>query len=375
MDQTGDPLIPQTPSTRLRWLVSEVLNRYLTVISVAVAVIGLALVIAGPVRAMLNRPAEGGGSGGPWLPGQGLAGVGENDLPVIDEEVVNRQPVPYTIIPDRPRDTVVTYTVKPGDTLFAIANMFGITPNTLFWANSETLGDNVHMLQPGIDLYILPVEGVYHFSDGEHSLQWIADRYNANVEDIINSEYNELSEYTPDDIPPWGMRIVVPGGQREIVDWTPPIVETVDERTGTVIRGFMPGMAGSCPPITGRGGTGVWSRPLSSYTITTPFMTGHSGIDLAAPLGTPVMAADSGVVIFSGWNDWGYGILVVLDHGNGWTSYYGHLSATAVSCGQFVSRGEYIGQVGSTGRSTGPHLHFELRWAHTPDNPALYIGF
>ena len=119
----------------------------------------------------------------------------------------------------------------------------------------------------------------------------------------------------------------------------------------------------------------MWARPVGSYTITTPFTTGHSGIDLAAPLGTPVTASDSGVVIFSGWNDYGYGILVVLDHGNGWTTYYAHLSSTAVGCGQYVSRGGLVGQMGSTGRSSGPHVHFEMRWNHTPDNPASYIGF
>jgi murein DD-endopeptidase MepM/ murein hydrolase activator NlpD len=83
------------------------------------------------------------------------------------------------------------------------------------------------------------------------------------------------------------------------------------------------------------------------------------------------------MVLYSGWvnADWGYGILVVLDHGNGWTTYYAHLSQTYVSCGQVISRGSPLGAVGSTGNSSGPHVHFEMRWGHNPDNPAFYVGF
>jgi murein DD-endopeptidase MepM/ murein hydrolase activator NlpD len=378
MYQPEEPFNPQRPIDRLRLLAEELFHRYLTPLSIGVAVIGVVVVLAGPVRGLLlgGRGGSPGGGGRSIADGLAeLAGGGSADN-LINVASVDRGLVPYTIIPDRPRDAVEVYTVKTGDTLFGIANQFGITPEVLFWANSESLGDNLHYLTPGMDLYILPVEGVYHFSDGVLTIRQIADRYQANVEDVLSSPYNELDEYTADDVPPWGMHIVVPGGQREIVDWPPAIVAVVDEVTGVVTQGFMPGMGGSCPSgIAGSGGSGVWARPVGDYTVTTPFTTGHSGVDLAAPLGTPVTASDSGVVIFSGWNDYGYGILVVLDHGNGWTTYYAHLSSTAVGCGQYVSRGGLVGQIGSTGRSSGPHVHFEMRWNHTPDNPASYIGF
>lgn len=382
MDQ---PFVPRRGRLQALQLVADFFSRYLTPISVAVVIIGVALVIVGPVRAVFrDRPAaegSGEGTGGTSESGGAQAEVVAETASLSlssEDNTLDRALVPYTIIPDRPRDRVISYTVRPGDTLFAIADQFGINPNTLFWSNSETLGDNVHMLQNGIELFILPVDGVYHKSDGQHTLQWIADYYQADVNDIINSEYNELSGYTPADIPPWGMRIVVPGGQREIVDWRPPIIETTDQRTGQVVRGFMPGMGGSCAAgIVGSGGTGSWIPPLASYSFTQSYYPGHSGVDLAAPVGTPVLAADSGVVIFSGWvnPDWGYGILVVLDHGNGWTTYYAHLSGTNVGCGQYVPRGGTVGYVGTTGRSSGPHLHFEMRWGHVPDNPANYIGF
>jgi murein DD-endopeptidase MepM/ murein hydrolase activator NlpD len=177
------------------------------------------------------------------------------------------------------------------------------------------------------------------------------------------------------------MRIVIPGGERAIVAWSPPVT-TVSVRaangTTRVITGFMQGMPGSCPAgIAGQGGSGLWLNPMDpgSYTITQPFASWHSGLDLAGVTGGPVRAADTGVVIFAGWNNYGYGDLVVLDHGNGWTTYYAHLNSNSVGCGATVQRGQVVGGVGSTGNVTGPHLHFEMRWLHTPDNPAGYIAF
>jgi hypothetical protein len=110
------------------------------------------------------------------------------------------------------------------------------------------------------------------------------------------------------------MKILVPGGERDMII-RPVVITTTDARTGKKVTGFMPGMGGSCPAgMVGTGGTGSWVNPMNSYMITQPYHADHNGIDLGAPVGTPVYAADSGMVIFSGWNDWGYGVLVVLDH-------------------------------------------------------------
>ncbi len=376
MDQQSQKFVPRS---RIGTLIAF-FNHHLTLVSVTAVVIGLVLTLIGPVRAVLAGRASLAGDADAPVASQSQAALwaDSGSEAQADTEGLSRSLSPYTIIPDRPRDHVITYTVQPGDSLLAIADTFDLEPNTLFWANSEKLGDSVHMLHTGLDLFILPVNGVYHKSDGEHTLRWVAEHYSANIDDILSSPYNELDSYTPDDILPWGMRIVVPGGSREIVDWRPPIVETTDTNTGRVSRAFMPGMGGSCASgIAGSGGTGAWISPLSSYVFTQSFYPGHSGVDLAANMGTPVMAADSGTVIFAGWvlSDWGYGMLIVLDHGNGWTTYYAHLSGIAVSCGQFVQGGQYIGQVGETGNSRGSHLHFEMRWGHIPDNPANYIAF
>ncbi len=382
MDSSGRPFAPRPGGAQVVEHVLRFFDQHLTLISIVVALVGVGSMLLGPVRELLA--ARGGGSN---AGGSGIAALRSRSSeggPYYDELIlargqVSRQFSPYTIIPDRPRNRVITYTVQPGDTLTGIAEMFNLDRTTIFWANTETLQGDVHMLRPGMDLYILPVDGVYHKSDGNHTLQWIADHYSVPVEDILNSEFNELAGMTPEDVPNWGMRIVVPGGVGEFTDWRSPIQETVDESTGTVTRAFMPGMPGSCAAgIRGAGGTGAWARPLQgAYSFTQPFYPGHSGVDLAAPVGTPVTAADTGVVIYSGWvpASWGYGILVVLDHGNGWTTYYAHLSTNGVGCGQTVPRGGYVGQVGSTGNSSGSHLHFEMRWNHVPDNPASFIGF
>jgi murein DD-endopeptidase MepM/ murein hydrolase activator NlpD len=355
-------------------VVSSLFKRYLTPISIGVALLGLLLVIAGPIRSILEAANANSDAGSAESGSSNSASAQIAGSPALLE----RDLLAFTIIPERPRKEVITYMVKQGDTLFGLAQKFSLEPNTLFWANSDILHDNIHLLIPGVDLFILPENGVYHSSDGAASLQSIADKYKANVNDIINSSHNSLAGYAPSDVPPWGMRIIVPGGSREIVDWTPPVQAVTDTHTGTVTYGFMPGMRGSCSSgIAGGGGTGQWAIPLApgTYTVTQGFYPWHSGIDLASVTGTAVYAADTGTVIFAGWNDWGYGNLVVLDHGNNWTTYYAHLNGINVRCGQSINRGQLVGWVGTTGNSTGPHLHFEMRWGHVPDNPANSIGF
>ncbi len=381
MNSTNEPFVPRTGLAQAADSVLEFFNQHLTLISLTVAAVAVVLLALGPIRLAVSGSA-GAASGAADRTASLLTGGGAAGTAGISGAAapLSREIVPFTTIPNRPRNQLSSYTVQPGDTLMGIAERFGLDRNTLFWSNAETLRGDVHMLQPGVELAILPVDGVLHKSDGNLTLQQIADKYSVDVNTIIESEYNEMDGYTPGTVPPWGMRIVVPGGISEInADmWKPPIVEVADPVTGTVSRAFMPNMGGSCSSgITGSGGTGSWASPLPGAAFVQPFYPGHSGVDLAMPVGTSVLAADTGVVIFSGWvpADWGYGVLVVLDHGNGWTSYYAHLSATGVGCGQLVPRGGYVGAVGSTGNSSGPHLHFELRWNHTPDNPANYLGF
>jgi murein DD-endopeptidase MepM/ murein hydrolase activator NlpD len=356
-------------------------NRYFTAISLAVLALGIVLVALGPIRALITAITPAPAANPDTHPDNSsldVLGPGGN---MLNMTLVERQLVPYTTIPDRPRRTVVGYTVKPGDTLFGIAYQFNIKPETIFWSNKAELNDDVHLLLPGVTLSILPEDGVYTTADGIQTLDQIVAANNGDTALVVGSKYNELSGYGGSDVPPWGMKIVIPGGHREFAGW-PAAVTTVvvTDRQGrqTTVSGLMQGMAGSCAPgIPGAGGTGAWIPPVApgNYTVTQGFASWHSGIDLAGVIGTTVTAADTGVVVFSGWNDYGYGQLVVLDHGNGWTTYYAHLNSRVVGCGDLVSRGSPIGSIGTTGNSTGPHLHFETRWLNTPDNPARYLGF
>lgn len=129
-------------------------------------------------------------------------------------------------------------------------------------------------------------------------------------------------------------------------------------------------------PLPAKSATGSFVTPLVSYRLTSPFGyrwgSLHQGIDMAAPTGTPIRAADGGVVKFAGWNG-GYGYMIDIDHGKGITTRYAHLSSIGVSVGQRVAQYEEIGRVGSTGRSTGPHLHFEIRFDGVPTNPMKYL--
>ena len=298
-------------------------------------------------------------------------------LPVAEyvNDPLARAMEPFTLSPDRARDEVLVYTVQPGDTLWTIAEKFGLKMDSLFWANREALPD-VHMLRVGLDLNILPVDGVYHTANGRDTIQDIANRFSVDPYTILESWYNDLGNLGPEDAPEAGTKIVIPGGVDDYADWVwrPPAVQ-IATAGGPQIN-FAPGHPGSCGPVpTGVGGSGNFRNPLPWYYVGWTFQDWHRGIDLMASEGTPVYAAASGTVIFAGWNTWGYGYLIVLSHGNGWSTYYAHLSYLNVGCGQYVNAGQFIGEVGTTGRSSGPHLHFEIRQNNEPLDPQRFIPF
>jgi murein DD-endopeptidase MepM/ murein hydrolase activator NlpD len=276
--------------------------------------------------------------------------------------------------PLEPRQHVLKYTVQPGDALFLVAQRFDVHPDTIFWANTETLQDNVHLLHVDVELYILPVNGVYHLSDGSMSVAEIAALYGVTAGDILYSEYNDLADYDSTYVPPAGLRIVVPGGRREYISWRAPI------RTGTQSGSANPEgpiHPGSCREVyTGTGGSGSYINPLGEtpYRVTNGFNPWHPGVDLAADWGTPIYAAETGVVVFAGWHRDGYGELIILDHGEGWTTYYAHLAKRFVGCGDQVSKGQYIAQMGMSGNATGVHVHFEMRENDVPQNPYQFIS-
>ncbi|MBK8020545.1 MAG: M23 family metallopeptidase [Chloroflexi bacterium] len=272
----------------------------------------------------------------------------------------------FTIIPDRPRSEVIQYEVQQGDTIYRIAERFGIQPETIAWANDRSL---IGGLRPGRRINIMPLDGVYHTILVEQTVQEIANQFGVDPYAIIDSEYNDLFGADPTTPIPPGTSVVVPGGVAEQIVWNPVVERVGGDESGSGGRiSFSPGDPGSCGLVDNPGGGGGWVRPLNNYTWTQGFSSIHTGVDLAAAEGTPVMAANGGTVIFAGWNNWGYGYLVVLAHGP-FTTIYGHLSSFYVNCGQYISAGQQIGGVGSTGQSTGTHLHFEIRYNDVPQNP------
>jgi len=278
---------------------------------------------------------------------------------------------PFTVIPDRPRSEVIQYTAAQGDTIYTIADRFKLKPESIGWSNPRRI---IQVLRPDDVLNIPPVDGIYLQVVGSRTIADYAAEFK--VSDpfiIIDSEYNNLFGTPPDTILPSGTWIFIPGGEAEPITWNPGVtVEENGPRRGYVST-FAAGDPGSCGNVQNPGGGAGWGDPLPGSTFVQGFSAIHTGVDLAAASGTPVRAANSGAVIFAGWNNWGYGNAVVLVHGP-FLTLYGHMSSVNVGCGQLVSVGQVVGGVGNTGNSSGPHLHFEIRNGNTPSDPLATLA-
>lgn len=301
-----------------------------------------------------------------------------NSIPAMDNSSIvgiSRAAQIHTNIPSRPRNELSTYIVQEGDTVFGIAEKFGLNPETVLWGNYNILLDDPHSLKPGQELTILPVNGVYwQWLGGIPFGKW-AEFYGVTAADVIdfpgnNIDPNTVGDYNNANIKN-GTWLIIPGGTREFVSWSAPLGVTRENPASARVLG-----AGACGPISGGAvGYGSYVYPTNKHYLSGfdySEKTNHRGIDLAGNEGEGVYAADAGVIVYAGWNDYGYGNMIMIDHGNGFQSLYAHLSALNVSCGQSVGQGETIGAVGSTGRSSGPHLHFELM-AGVKVNPWSYL--
>lgn len=250
------------------------------------------------------------------------------------------------------RTEPVLYKVRPGDNPYLIATRFGLQPESIVWANPK-LEDDPNLLSIGQELVIPPTDGVLHTVDSGETLSTIADDYDVTVEDIIGYGPNNL---TADAGLVEGQWVMVPGGEKPFLEAT-----------------SAPAEAQWAPAPKAYGGaTGAFVWPVSGRITQAPW-SGHMALDIGNGIGTPVTAADSGVVVFAGWSNTGYGYNVVIDHGNGFRTRYAHLSYYHVEPGQQVKQHQLIGKVGTTGRSTGPHLHFEVIYNGVRQNPYNYL--
>jgi hypothetical protein len=281
----------------------------------------------------------------------------------------------HTDVPSRPRSDVLKYKVLPGDSVFGIADKFGLKPETILWANQYVLGDNPHNISPDQELNILPVNGAYHRWSAGDGLNGVAKFFGVKPEDIIDFPGNHLDpatigDWTHPNIPA-GTWLVIPGGHREYVNWSAPAIPRDNPGVAKVLG---PGACGSV--VDGAIGAGVFIWPTNAHSVSGYDFNpeaNHPGIDITGSTGDPVYATDNGVVVYAGWNNWGYGNVIVINHGNGWQTLYAHLSNFNVQCGQSVYQTNVIGAVGSTGNSSGSHLHFEMMYNGTKVNPHDYL--
>ncbi|MBC8508166.1 MAG: peptidoglycan DD-metalloendopeptidase family protein [Anaerolineales bacterium] len=280
----------------------------------------------------------------------------------------------HTTIPTRPRVNVIAYTVQAGDSVFGIAENFGLKPETILWSNSNTLQDNPHRLQAGQELNIMPIDGTYHkWSQGEN-FEKVAEYYGVDPMTILEWPGNLFNIYEVRldnlNIEP-GTLLIIPGGQRDLINYGPP---RIPRDNPAVARTYGPGHCGTLSEGIVGDGLFIWPANehwLSGYDYSPG--ANHPAIDIAGDTGDPVYASDDGVVVYSGWSYSGYGNLVVIDHGNGWQSLYAHLDTYYVECGLSIFQGAVIGTIGNTGNSAGDHLHFELVYETAKVNPWNFL--
>lgn len=275
------------------------------------------------------------------------AGVDADTL--AETLTLQRRAVPFTLIPERARTEIITHTVTAGDTLYALAKNYGIGAETIMWANN--MEQNPDLLRLGQKLVILPINGVYHTVGQKDTLESIAKKYKAKVPDIIAYQGNNIDARSP--AIQSGQKLVVPGGQKPVV-----------VRQAKVYSGPVPSGAAK--------GTGRFVWPSAGY-VTQGYKPLHRAVDIAGRVGIPVKASDSGYVVEAGWSNSGYGYYIVVDHRNGYQTLYAHLSRILVNTGQSVGRGGTIGLMGTSGRSTGAHLHFEVRQRGVLRNPFSFL--
>lgn len=247
-------------------------------------------------------------------------------------------------IPEYETSTLISrYIVQNGDTISSIAKMFKVSVNTILWANEVTPST----LKVGTELIILPISGIQHIIKKGDTIESIAAKYKVDSSEIL--DFNNISADTVLTI---GDILIVPDAELEPVVQKSKINQSVTAK-----------LHGANGPAL----VGYYVRPINGGTKSQG-LHGYNGVDLAAPIGTTIKAAAAGTVLISSYGSWnyGYGNYVVISHPNGTQTLYAHASKLMVRVGERVVQGQKIAEVGSTGKSTGPHLHFEIRGAKNP---------
>jgi len=250
----------------------------------------------------------------------------------------------------------VLYESKPGDTIEKISKKYHVSPNTILKNNDRKKIDDI--LEPGTQLTILPVDGIAHPVERHDTLAELSKRYEVGIQEII--EVNQLDN--PHMITE-KQKIIIPNATE------------LKHRPKPVFKAVAAATTGKDAPVT----TSKTGRRLSwpSQGVVTSnygwrWLRMHNGMDVAGPIGTPIKAAKEGRVVYSGWMG-GYGYAIDLDHGNGVRTRYAHCSSLKVRTGEYVGRGQVIAAMGSTGHSTGSHLHFEVHVNGQPIDPRAYF--
>lgn len=272
-----------------------------------------------------------------------IGGRGGADLVVDENALVSTGPVGADDIAAQNNQSgeIRVYTVRPGDALSQVAEMFGVTANTIMWANDISKSTGI---QPGDTLVILPIAGVRHIVKSGDTISTIASKYEGDADEILS--YNQLASASDIKI---GDTLIIPGGELHSA-----VVKAPAKGTKKGSGGSSSGGAGFSHPAPG--------------SVKTQGIHGYNAVDLAGSMGSAIRAAAAGEVIVaksSGWNG-GYGNYIVIKHNNGTQTLYSHLSSLNVGVGSYVEQGETIGGMGNTGKSTGTHLHFEVRGGRNP---------
>ena len=254
-----------------------------------------------------------------------------------------------TIISAKPRDKVVEYEVKGGDTLETISKKFNVSVDSIKWASNI----KTDIIKPSDILKIPPVTGIVHKVTSGENVYSIAKKYNTDAQKIVNFPFNDFEDLDTFALQS-GQTLFVPDGVAP--------AEQPKYAPQQFIAQIQAGVQGSS--------TFIWptSGSVSQYPVWY-----HNALDIQNPGNPPILASDTGTVTYSGCLDWGYGCHIIINHGNGFETLYAHLSSLGVTPGQVVSQGQQIGVMGSTGRSTGTHLHFEVRSGGVTQSPLNYL--